>query len=38
MKNTNNLVILDPVRIYENPETQKDLILEENKGKTGIYR
>jgi hypothetical protein len=39
MKNTKkNSNSLDPVRIYYNPETQKAAILEENKGKSGIYR
>jgi len=33
--NSNNL---NPVVIYENVETQKDQILNENKGKCGVYR
>lgn len=28
----------DPVRVYLNPDKEKELIVNENKGRTGIYR
>lgn len=37
MKN-NNIVNIIPIMIYNNMETNKSLILSENKGKSGIYR
>jgi pyridoxine/pyridoxamine 5'-phosphate oxidase len=35
MTNTNKL---EPVRIYNNAESQKGAIIEENRGKSGVYR
>jgi hypothetical protein len=29
---------LNPVAIYENADTQKELIVEDSRGKAGVYR
>lgn len=37
MNNTNNNVSFTPVIIYNNVDTDKSIILSNNKGKAGIY-
>ena len=37
MTSSNNNKAFIPVIIYNNPETDKNKILNENKGKAGIY-
>jgi hypothetical protein len=38
INNNNPIVPIVPAVIYTNPDTQKKRILEENKGKSGVYR